>query len=107
MIGEYFKANLPYYSNVFRSEIPEGFKYYFRNLYLNEMRKDLLYLLDDFELPENNTEFIAGYFTDSCFGWLVRMPSENKGNLDLSHGFDYNNITHELMKLFVEKLKNR
>lgn len=102
---DYLLNNADYYSNMFLSSKPEGLKFYFHNLYLNEMRKDLLYALGDRHLPEPDISFLAQYFTSASFDYFfVSIPQLQKGMVAAELGFTHNNITHELMKYYLDRI---
>jgi len=102
-LSDYLLENVAYYSNIFCSEKPDGLKFYFHNLYLGEMRKDILYALGNWHLPEADIDFLAQYFTSASFDfYFSSIPNKQKSYKFPGIEGVYNNITHNLMKSFIE-----
>jgi AcrR family transcriptional regulator len=92
------------YANLLSSNKPGSLAFYLHDLYYPQMRQDLLFALGDDECAESDVNFLANYFTSSCFGCLTDATLEkNHYSFDVQLQRDYNNITHELMRFYVSR----
>jgi AcrR family transcriptional regulator len=108
VMGAFFAERVQLYASLFSSNKPGSLAFYLHDLYYPQVRQDLIFALGDSACPANDIDFLARYFTSSCFGWFANATlNKNHQSLGIQLKGNYNNITHELMKFYVSRYISR